>query len=87
MTATSHGKKKGDGEGIARNEIIRQTETNRGKQFPGDTALLILACCLEIVSLRSGWPLTQPSQCIMGDQREASTGHRAGAASPGEGVG
>lgn len=28
--------------------------------------------------------LTQPSQCIMGDQREASVGHRAGADARGE---
>lgn len=54
-------------------------QANRGKEFPGDTVLLSLACCLDIVSLRSGWALTQPSQCIMGDQREPNVGHHEGA--------
>lgn len=57
----------------------KTSRVQQRKQPPCDTALLIWACCLERASLRSVWELTQLSQCIMGDQREASVlGHRAG---------
>lgn len=41
------------------------------------------ACCPErSFSPTSGRALTQPSRCIMGDQREADAGHREGKQAP-----